>query len=287
MTVSILLVDAHEEARQSLVRRLKSDGRVTVAADVPTVAEAGIVVQGARCALALMNVRSYDNESTARCQELRRLTGVPLIVLTSFMTTEQWRALRQAGAADYLLKDANSQRLCSEIVRLADRHCKGRLLTRRVGNPAMGEELYEQEQLPLRASEEHEALLGALHQLEDALSSLELGPESGWRERAASELRTVAASIEHHCQSAEASDGLLTQVERDAGRSQTVSAARHAHEQLCEHAQALVVLLSGDVQIDIVRERAAEIAKILRRHLDLVGDLVYDAAFDSDTGIGD
>ena len=123
--------------------------------------------------------------------------------------------------------------------------------------------------------------------MEDPISSLELGSENGRRERAASELRTVAAFIDHHCQSAEAPDGLLTQVERDAGRSQTVSAARHAHEQLCEQAQALVVLMAEDVQIDVVRDRAAEIAKILRRHLDLVGDLVCDAAFDSDTGIGD
>ena len=121
MTVRVLLVDAHEEARQALVRRLESDGRVTVAAQVPTVAEAGVVVWGAQCDLALMNVQSHDNESITRCQELRRLTEIPLVVLASFMTSEQWRALRQAGAADYLLKHANSQRLCSAIVRLADR----------------------------------------------------------------------------------------------------------------------------------------------------------------------
>ena len=278
MTVRILLVDTHKEARHSLVRRLKSDGRVTVVADVPTVAEAGVVVRSSPCDLALMNIQSHDAESIVRCQELRRLTGVPLVVLTSFMTVEHWRALRQAGAADYLLKDAHSERLCSEIVRLADRHCKGRL--------PMSEKPDEREQRP-RGSEEHEALLGALHQVEDVLSSLELGSESGWRERANSDLRAVAASVERHCESAEASNGLLTQVERDAGRSQTVSAANHAHEQLCEQAQALVVLMSEDVQVDVVRERAAEIAKILRRHVDLVGDLVYDAAFDSDTGVGD
>ena len=122
MTVRVLLVDAHEEARQALVRRLESDGRVAVAAQAPTVAEAGVVVRGAQCDLALMNVQSHDNESITRCQELRRLTELPLVVLASFMTIEQWHALKQAGAADYLLKHANSQRLCSAIVRLADRH---------------------------------------------------------------------------------------------------------------------------------------------------------------------
>ncbi len=122
MSVRVLLVDAHEEARRSLVRRLESDGRVTVAAHVSTVEEAGVVVRGAQCDLALMNVQSHDNESITRCQELRRLTEIPLVVLASFMTIEHWQALRQAGAADYLLKHANSQRLCSAIVQLAERH---------------------------------------------------------------------------------------------------------------------------------------------------------------------
>ena len=144
----------------------------------------------------------------------------------------------------------------------------------------------EHERPPLRGSGEHEVLIYALHQLEGTLVSLRLRPENGWRERADSELRTVAASIERHCRAAEGSDGLLTQVETKAGRSRNVSAAHEAHEQLCEQAQALVDSLAQDVEIDVVRERAAEIAKILRRHLDLVGDLVYDAAF-ADTGVGD
>ncbi len=122
MNVRVLLVDAHEEARRSLVRRLESDGRVAVAAHVSTVEEAGVVVRDAQCDLALMNVQSHDNESIACCQELRKLTGIPLVVLTSFMTIEHWRALRQAGAADYLLKHANSHLLCNAIFRLADRY---------------------------------------------------------------------------------------------------------------------------------------------------------------------
>jgi DNA-binding NarL/FixJ family response regulator len=134
MTVRVLLVDAHEEARQSLVRRLESDGRVAVSAQVSTVAEAEVAVRGSQCDLALMNVQSHDNESISRCQELRRLTGIPLIVLASFMTSEDWRALSQAGAADYLLKNANSQRLCTAIVRLADRHGTATAAAREVGN---------------------------------------------------------------------------------------------------------------------------------------------------------
>ena len=42
-----------------------------------------------------------------------------------------------------------------------------------------------------------------------------------------------------------------------------------------------------DVKIDVVRTRATEIAKILRSHLDLLGDLVYEAACESEMGVGD
>lgn len=122
MSVRVLLVDAHEEARRSLVRRLESDSRVAVTAQVSTVAEAGAVVRDTPCDLTLMNVQSHNGAAINLCRELRELTDIPLVVLTSFMTDEHWRALRQAGAADYLLKHADSQLLCNAIVRLADRY---------------------------------------------------------------------------------------------------------------------------------------------------------------------
>ena len=140
MTVRVLLVDAHEEAARSLIRSLESDGRVVVVAHVATVAEAGAAVRDAQCDLAVMNVQSHDDESITRCQELRRLTGLPLVVLASFMTIEDWRGLRQAGAADYLLKHANSQRLCSAIARLADRHRTARAGKQDVDKRATSEE---------------------------------------------------------------------------------------------------------------------------------------------------
>ena len=122
MSVRVLLVDAHEEARRSLVRRLESDSRVAVTAQVSTVAEAGAVVRDTPCDLTLMNVQSHNGAAINLCRELRELTDIPLVVLTSFMTDEHWRALREAGAADYLLKHADSQLLCNAIVRLADRY---------------------------------------------------------------------------------------------------------------------------------------------------------------------
>jgi DNA-binding NarL/FixJ family response regulator len=122
MNIRVLLVDSHEDARQSLVRRLESDSRVAVTAQVSTVAEAGAAIQEASFDLTLMNVRSHNGGAVNLCREWRELTTLPLVVLTSFMTTDHWRSLREAGAADYLLKHADSRLLCDAIIRLADRY---------------------------------------------------------------------------------------------------------------------------------------------------------------------
>ena len=72
--------------------------------------------------VALMNIQSHDSESVARCEELRRLTDIPLVVLASFMTVEHGRTFRQAGAAAILLKQGNSRLPRSAIMRLANQY---------------------------------------------------------------------------------------------------------------------------------------------------------------------
>ena len=95
---------------------------MAVTAQASSVAEAGAAIQEASFDLTLMNVRSHDGGAVNLCRELRELTTLPLVVLTSFMTVEHWRALHEAGAAEYLLKHADSQLLCDAIIRLADRY---------------------------------------------------------------------------------------------------------------------------------------------------------------------
>jgi two-component system nitrate/nitrite response regulator NarP len=118
----IFLVDEHEDARQSLVRRLESGGRVRVAAHVATVDEARVVAPTITCDLALINVQTYDSGSLLNCRELRKIIDRPLIVLASFMTERDWLALKQAGADGYLLKRANSANLADAIIDAAERY---------------------------------------------------------------------------------------------------------------------------------------------------------------------
>lgn len=122
MPIRILLVDSHEDARHSLVRAIESDGRLVVSAAVATVADVGPNIGTTPSDVSLLNIQSRERESTVQCRELRLRTGIPIFVHASFMTEGHWRALRRAGAVDYLLKHANGRELCSAIVRLAERH---------------------------------------------------------------------------------------------------------------------------------------------------------------------
>ena len=118
MNIRVLLVDAHEDARGTLARRLERDERLQVAAQVATVHEAGRALKDGQVDLVLLDVQSHAGTAAALCQELRQHSDAPLVVLASFMTVEDWRALQDAGAADYQLKHADSEQLCNAIVRV-------------------------------------------------------------------------------------------------------------------------------------------------------------------------
>ena len=122
MNVRVLIIDAHEDTRGSLVRRLERDERLDVAAHVATIEEAKSAIRDSRVDIMLLDVQSHAGTAAERCQTLHQLADVPLVVLASFMTIEDWRTLRTAGASDYLLKPAGSKQLSDAIVRLASRH---------------------------------------------------------------------------------------------------------------------------------------------------------------------
>jgi DNA-binding NarL/FixJ family response regulator len=125
MNVRVLIVDAHEDTRGSLARRLERDERLEVAAHVATIQEAESAVRDFQIDIMLLDAQSHAGIAVEQCQALHQLADVPLVVLASFMTIEDWGTLRTAGAADYLLKPAGTKQLSDAIVRLATRHGMG------------------------------------------------------------------------------------------------------------------------------------------------------------------
>ena len=132
------------------------------------------------------------------------------------------------------------------------------------------------------ASPEHRALVEALDDMAWVIASL----DSGERDAVVDAAARVATEVQRHCDAAGGQDGLLAEVERRAGRTHHVSQAHAAHEQLLQelHAFGAEATQGGDARL--LRERGERIVRELREHLELEGDLVYDAV-QEETGVGD
>lgn len=131
----------------------------------------------------------------------------------------------------------------------------------------------------------------ALEALERALASPARGREQAWRQRVRSDLAKVNERLRAHCESAEAPEGILSQLEMTVGRSYEITEARRQHRRMLEYASDLLAALSeheggSSPTAAEVRERAAQLTSALRRHRALEADLIYEA-FDLDIGVGD
>lgn len=149
----------------------------------------------------------------------------------------------------------------------------------------------DQEHISDRTSREYETIVSAVRAMEEALVSPAPGRERAWKQRARRELASVVGFLQEHCQSAESSDGLLTQVELALGRSYEVTEARREHERLVRDAVSLLAALEefpdeAALPYQDVRARAVDFIAALRHHQAREADLLM-LAFARDTGVGD
>ncbi len=125
MSVGLHLVDAHDDARTSLARRLSRDPRLELVGTASSVEEAASILLHTRPDIVLLGIHPSDGRGVDACRALKELSEAPVVVFTSFVTPDLWEAFREAGAADYLLKHIDTDRLSREILRLARRHRRG------------------------------------------------------------------------------------------------------------------------------------------------------------------
>jgi len=123
-SVRVFLVDQHDDARTTLAQRLHRDARLELVGVASCVEEAAQLLPKARPDIVLLDIRRHDGSGVDACRALHELTDAPVVAFTSFMTPELWSAAREAGAADYLLKHIDTERLTRAILRLAERHQK-------------------------------------------------------------------------------------------------------------------------------------------------------------------
>lgn len=117
--VRVLLIDGHDQARDTLTRRLRRDSRLELIGATAGLAEARELLS--RADIVLLDVHGREGDGVEACRAVRELTNAPLVAFASFMTPELWSEVKQAGAVDYLLKHVDTERLVKELVRLAER----------------------------------------------------------------------------------------------------------------------------------------------------------------------
>ncbi len=118
MSVRVLLVAAHDDARASLAQRLSRSSEVDLVGAVQGASEARSFTDR-RPDLILLDLHEDDGSERELCRELRSMFPSPLVVLTSFMTREHWSDLQAAGVSNYLLRHVDTRRLAEELSRLA------------------------------------------------------------------------------------------------------------------------------------------------------------------------
>jgi len=124
VAVNVLLIDNEDDARATLAGRLLRLRSVKLVGAVRDEREAGNALSHAEPDVLLVDLHSRHGESDGvrLCSELRKLAVEPLLVLTSFITGEQWQRLQAAGVTNYLLKRVDSGHLERELVLMGTRH---------------------------------------------------------------------------------------------------------------------------------------------------------------------
>ncbi len=125
MSVRVLLVDDHDDARTTLARRLRRDRRLELIGAASNLKDAANLLPDAHPDIVLLDMHCLSGRGVDACHTFRELTEAPVVAIASFMTPELWAAAREAGAVDYLLKHIDTERISTELVRLAERHRRG------------------------------------------------------------------------------------------------------------------------------------------------------------------
>ncbi len=118
--IRVLIVDDHERVRDELVACLARSDAVEVVGATGCADEAIRMLAERQPDVILLDVKRRDGDGFTIC---RRLSGNgnhhAVVILTSYLSREEWHEARQAGATDYLLKQIDHRALLSKITEVA------------------------------------------------------------------------------------------------------------------------------------------------------------------------
>ncbi|MFC8303236.1 response regulator [Specibacter sp. NPDC057265] len=118
MSAPIRIIVAEDETlvRSALVKIISTQSDLQVVAEAANGPEAVKSAQRFRCEVVLMDVRMPGGDGISATAQLRALPNAPqVLVLTTFDLDDHVFAALEAGAAGFLLKDTDPQRLLDAI----------------------------------------------------------------------------------------------------------------------------------------------------------------------------
>ena len=116
LPVRLLLVDDHKVVRIGLATLFETVPHISVVGEAGSVAEAVVVARRCEPDVVLMDVRLPDGSGAEACREIcSERPGTRVIMLTSYGDEDAVIASIMAGAAGYLLKESEPERLIEAV----------------------------------------------------------------------------------------------------------------------------------------------------------------------------
>lgn len=125
--VRVLIVDDHERVRRELAAALSRCADVEVVGATGSAEEALSYLLESEPEIILLEVKREDGGGLNLCRELsRNAQDHAVVVLTSYLSSQEWALAQEAGAIDCILKQIDSKALVAKITQVATRRRDGR-----------------------------------------------------------------------------------------------------------------------------------------------------------------
>ena len=122
LPVAVLLVSNDERIRDGLRRPLERSGKVTVVGTASICEDVGELVRQLSPDVILLDVHPGDNGALGLCRCLSQ--HAPVLLLSAYLTRNEWDEARAAGAADFHLKRIGVAELVQKVGSLCAREAR-------------------------------------------------------------------------------------------------------------------------------------------------------------------
>ncbi len=113
LPVAVLLVSDDERIRSGLQRPLERTGQVTVVGTAAICDDLGELVRQLSPDVILLDVHPGDDGALGLCRRLSE--HAPVLLLSAYLTRNEWDEARAAGAADFHLKRIGVAELVQKV----------------------------------------------------------------------------------------------------------------------------------------------------------------------------